>query len=95
MLISQHYAGIIAMSYGSGHLNEQGNELIKQAAIRNIFVVRTSVTAFGPVHNDERIDNDMILAGGDLSPVKSRILLTLALSKGSEKNNIRKIFEEY
>ena len=66
------------------------------AAKKGIFVVRCSRTEQGVVNQEPNFDDlHGFIAGGSLSPQKTRILLLVAVSKTQNMAKIQQIFDEH
>lgn len=95
-LITSGVSGIISAGFGKGYQSNNISLALKKAAQSGIFVVRCSRSGFGHTSIDKNYDDKygFIVAKG-LSPHKSSLLLSLALSKTKDINKIQQIFEEY
>ena len=101
--------GIIMATAGAGALSGTQSEGLQYAAQKGVFVVTTTRAGSGriaPRQSDGAAPNFMMteamprrrqfaIAGEDHIPVKARILLMLALSKTTDRNEIQRIFSEY
>ena len=93
--------GIVIAAFGSGRLPQGQINAIRRALAQEMIVVISSRVGSGPVevnyqHNlaASATAPGMILAG-DLNPQKARVLLLLALTRGSDPKAIQTIFDHY
>lgn len=95
-LISSGVSGIISAGFGKGYQSNYISLALKKAVQLGIPVVRCSRSGCGYTSIDENYDNKygFIVAKG-LSPHKSSLLLSLALTRTSNINRLQQIFEEY
>jgi len=88
--------GIISAGFGKGYQSKEVTKALVDASKHGVFVVRCSRTGQGIINREEKIDDEYgIIAGGSLSPQKSQMLLSVALSKTQNKMEIQRIFEQY
>lgn len=100
--------GIVIATAGAGALSGTQGEGLQYAAQKGVFIVTTSRAGSGRIApradgaNPNFIMNEEMqrrrqftIAGEDHIPVKARILLMLALSKTTDRNEIQRIFSEY
>jgi L-asparaginase/Glu-tRNA(Gln) amidotransferase subunit D len=95
---------------GAGATSGTQNEGLAYAAEKGVFVVTSTRTGSGriaPPRGDippaamanateaQRRRRQFSIAGEDHTPVKARILLMLALTKTTDRNEIQRIFSEY
>ena len=96
-------AGIVIAASGAGAMSPDQRTAINQIMKKGIPVVISSRTGGGHValgrnvakSNSVQVNNPLRIAAEDLSPIKSRILLMLALTVTKEGTAIQKIFEKY
>ena len=95
-LITSGVSGIISAGFGKGYQSNQISLALKKAVQSGIIVVRCSRSGFGYTSIDKNYDDKygFIVANG-LSPHKSSLLLSLALSRTRNISEIQKVFEEY
>jgi len=95
-LITSGVSGIISAGFGKGYQSSNISQALKNAAQSGIPVVRCSRSGFAYTSIDKNYDDKygFIVAKG-LSPHKSSLLLSLALSETRDTARIQKIFEEY
>jgi L-asparaginase len=88
--------GIVHAGTGDGSIHEKTFPALEQASKKGVVVVRSSRVPSGitTVGTDEWT-KAVILESGSLNPQKARILLQLALSKTTNREEIRRIFEQY
>lgn len=101
--------GIVIATAGAGATSGTQNEGLLYAAQKGVFVVTTTRAGSGriaPRQSDGGASNFLMteamqrrrqfaIAGEDHIPVKARVLLMLALSKTTDRNEIQRIFSEY
>ncbi len=99
-------AGLVIAASGAGSMSPSQRDAVKRVLDRSVPIVITSRTGGGRVvalptpSNDAREPDDNYfsvrrIAGEDLSPVKARILLMLALTQTRDEHEIQRMFEEY
>lgn len=88
--------GIIIAGAGSGCYSESWNEEIAKLADKKTIIVRSSRISNGLISEDDYFNvSPYVMDSGNLAPQKARILLQLALTKTSDINEIKAIFEKY
>jgi L-asparaginase len=101
--------GIVVATAGAGALSGTQSEGLLYAAQKGVFIVTTTRAGSGriaPPRSDGTAPNvltneamqrrrQFTIAGEDHIPVKARILLMLALTKTTDRNEIQRIFAEY
>ena len=88
--------GIVHAGTGDGSIHENTFSALKEASEKGVIVVRSARVPSGVTTvGTEEWTKAGILESGSLNPQKARILLQLALSKTTDREQIRKIFEEY
>ncbi|HEY7059493.1 MAG TPA: asparaginase [Vicinamibacterales bacterium] len=105
--VDQGAKGIVIAAAGAGAISGTQNEGISYALDKGVFVVTTTRTGSGRIaagrgfRGRGRQDAaaaarlDHTIAGEDLSPIKARILLMLALTRTQAGSEIQRIFTEY
>jgi L-asparaginase/Glu-tRNA(Gln) amidotransferase subunit D len=83
--------GIVIATAGAGATSGTQGEGMQYAASKGIPVVITTRTGSGRISGGGRAS----IAGQDLSPLKARILLMVALTKTKDLGELRRIFSEY
>ena len=99
--------GIIIASAGAGATSSSQRQALTYAHERGVFTVVSTRTGGGRVmpRRPLPIDQEMTealrlsaryrIAGQDVTPIKARILLMLALTRTDEAEEIRRVFAEY
>jgi L-asparaginase len=99
--------GIVMAVAGAGATSGTQNQGLLYAAQKGVFVVNSTRTGSGriaprqdgpggpPMNEDQRRRRQFSVAGEDHTPVKARVLLMLALTRSSDRNEIQRIFSEY
>lgn len=98
--------GIVIATAGAGSTSGTQRDGIDYAASKGVFVVLSTRTGSGRVApprrqtSDERSEEErrrfaFVVAGEDHAPVKARVLLMLALTKTSNRDEIQRMFSEY
>ncbi|HSW68608.1 MAG TPA: asparaginase [Gammaproteobacteria bacterium] len=94
--LANNAKGIISAGMGKGYQPKELADALIQASKKGIFVVRCSRTGQGILNRDSKIDDQFgFIAGGSLNPQKAVILLSVALSRTKDRNQIQRIFDEY
>jgi len=84
--------GIVIATAGAGAMSGTQGEGVQYAASKRIPVVVTTRTGSGRIAGGGRGNS---IAGQDLSPIKARLLLMVALTKTADPVELRRIFAEY
>jgi len=87
--------GIVIASVGAGSpgsLDKEFEDILKQ---RSAVVVQSSRVGEGRVVRNNNWYESGMVAADNLSPQKAAILLSLALTKTSDTDNIQRMFDEY
>jgi L-asparaginase len=89
--------GIVIAGVGNGNMTKAALEACARAAKKGVVVVRSSRVATGNVGRNVEVDDDKLglVASYDLNPQKSRILLSVALTKPRKMEDIQNLFYEY
>ena len=100
--------GIVMATAGAGAMSGTQTQGLGYAAEKQVFIVTTSRTGSGRIappraegnpgfqpNEEQRRRRQFTIAGEDHMPVKARVLLMLALTKTSDRNEIQRIFSEY
>jgi len=89
--------GIVIAGVGNGNMNKSSLEAAARVAKKGVVVVRSSRVATGSVgRNVEVNDDDLgLVASDELNPQKARILLSLALLKPRNTQELQKLFYTY
>lgn len=100
--------GLVIASAGAGATSGTQNEGLDYAADKGVFIVTSTRTGAGriaPPRGDppagvqltdaQRRRRQFSIAAGDHTPVKSRVLLMLALASTQARDELQRIFSEY
>lgn len=87
--------GIVMAAFAPGLLSPPEMAAAEEAVKAGIVVAMSSRAGSGRVFAGSRIRNAGILTADNLTPQKARILLSLALSRTSDKPEIARIFATY
>lgn len=88
--------GIVIAGAGSGAYSGSWNEEIKKLESSQTVIVRSSRIANGLISEDDFFAvSPYVMDSGNLAPQKARILLQLALTKTSDMDEIKAMFETY
>jgi L-asparaginase len=89
--------GIVIAGVGDGNMTQQALDRVTQAAKAGVVVVRASRVGSGIVYRNNEVNDDQLglVASGELSPGKARVLLQLALTKTKDPAQIQQMFNEY
>jgi L-asparaginase len=89
--------GIVIAGAGAGATSGTQGEGIRNAMEQGVFIVSTTRTGAGSVGTGGRGrgGTSLRVGGGDLQPIKARILLMLALATTTDADEVRRIFSEY
>lgn len=87
--------GIVVAAFAPGLLSPAETEAAKEAVAAGVTVVLSSRAGSGRTFNSSRVRDAGFLSADNLNPQKARILLSLALTKTSDREAIKKIFATY
>jgi L-asparaginase len=89
--------GIVIAGVGNGNMNKASLEAAANAARKGVIVVRSSRVPIGTVGRNVEVNDDELgfIASDELNPQKARILLSLALLKPRNKQEIQNLFYSY
>lgn len=96
-LVAAGSKGLVWASSGNGSVPDYMDAALRETRAKGVIILRASRTGSGPiVRNGETNDdkNDYVVVD-DQSPVKARILLSLALTRTSDTRELQKIFWKY
>lgn len=94
--LAEKNEGIVIVGSGSGNYSQAWLKSINELSEKGIVFVRSSRVSEGIVFNDKIFDsNEYCIASNTLSGQKARVLLMLALKKTKNREEIKKIFNEY
>jgi L-asparaginase len=86
--------GLVVAALGAGATSGTQAGALDYAVRRGVVVVRGTRTGAGTVDHPPGAGADTV-AAGDLSPVKARVLLMLALTRTSDPTEVQAIFDQY
>ena len=87
--------GIVSAGFAPGLGTAGEYEQLLAAHAQGVLIVQSSRAASGRVAPRHYLQENRIIAAGNLSPQKARILLMLALTKSTEIEVIQDFFERY
>jgi L-asparaginase len=102
--------GIVIAVAGAGATSGTQNEGLTYAASKGVFIVTSTRTGSGRIappqqrpegggnfqlSADQQKRRQFTIAGEDHTPIKARILLMVALTKTTDRNELQRIFSEY
>jgi L-asparaginase len=87
--------GLVIAGVGAGAMGELTDECIEIAASGRAVVVRSSRVGSGRVVRDSGYHEPGMVASDNLSPQKAALLLSLALTRTGNPEEIQRIFDEY
>ncbi|MDO4465697.1 MAG: asparaginase [Bacillota bacterium] len=94
--LAEKNEGIVLVGSGSGNYSQAWLNAINDLSEKGIVFVRSSRVSEGIVFSDKVFDpNEYCVASNTLSGQKARILLMLALKKTKNREDIKRIFNEY
>lgn len=94
-MVAHGVKGIVIDGTGAGSLTSSQTEAVERAQRQGVVVVATARTHGGRVQDTPRRREARIVPGDNLVPEKARILLQLALTRGTDLAEITRIFNEY
>lgn len=99
-LVDHGAKGIVIASAGAGAVSGTQRDGIDYAVSKSVFVVTSTRAGSGRIAPDRRPTTDTPapryrIAAEDLSPLKARVLLMLALTATKEGDEIQRMFTEY
>ena len=103
--------GIVIAVAGAGATSGTQNEGLAYAASKGVFIVTSTRTGSGRIAPPQQRQGDgapafqpsaeqlrrrqFTIAGEDHTPIKARVLLMVALTKTTDRNELQRIFSEY
>jgi L-asparaginase len=89
--------GLVIAGVGDGNMTKPALDAVAAAAKRGVVVVRSTRLASGIVYRNNEVDDDKLglIASGELTAAKARVLLQLALTKTHDAGRIQAMFNEY
>ena len=93
--VAQGAKGIVIAGFPTGSATPVMDDAIRQAAARGIAVVMTNRGGMGRVMDKRRKEARPLIWGDNLTPVKARVLLMLALTATRHPAALQQMFEKY
>lgn len=93
--VAQGAEGIVIAGFPTGVATPAMDEAIRRVAARGIPVVMTNRGGMGRVMDKKREEARPLVWGDNLTPVKARVLLMLALTTARDPSALQRIFETY
>ena len=87
--------GIVVAGFGHANLHKDMIPALAEAAAKGVVIVRGTRVPNGIVSRNDKYDQYGFVASDNLNIQKSRILLSLALLKTTEPDEIRRMFATY
>jgi L-asparaginase len=87
--------GIVSAGFAPGFTPPGEAEALKDAASQGIVVVQSTRAGSGRTFRSSRLQANGLLIADNLNPQKARILLTLALTRSENPDEIMRIFRTY
>ncbi|MBI4191034.1 MAG: asparaginase [Betaproteobacteria bacterium] len=87
--------GLVVAGVGAGSSGDLAKECADIAAAGRAVVVRSSRVGEGRVVRESNYHEPGMVAADNLSPQKAALLLSLALTRTSEPDDIQRMFEQY
>ena len=101
--------GVVIAVAGAGATSGTQNEGLNYAASKGVFIVTSTRTGSGRIappraggaapgaqqNAEQQRRRQFTIAGEDHTPLKARVLLMLALTKTTDRNELQRIFSEY
>jgi L-asparaginase len=87
--------GLVSAGTGAGIPTPAEQEAYQRARARNVVVCQSTRVGAGRVPSSSRMRRSSIIAGGNLSPWKAKILLSLALTRSNDPNTIQTLFDHW
>jgi L-asparaginase len=92
--ISAGARGLVSAGFAPGLTTPAARQALEQLSLKGLPVVLCSRASSGRVGNRRYVIQKRMIAGGDLSPQKARILLMLCLANGFDTEQTRQVFAE-
>jgi len=93
--VAQGAKGVVIAGFPTGSATPVMDDTIRRAAMRGIAVVMTNRGGMGRVMDKKRNEARPLIWGDNLTPVKARVLLMMALTATRNPAALQKIFEKY
>ena len=87
--------GIVSAGFAPGFSTPAEAEALKEASRHGVIVVQSTRAGSGRTFQTARLKEAGMLVADNLNPQKARILLSLALTKTSDPNEIARMFRTY
>jgi len=87
--------GLVIAGIGAGAIGNLSDECKKIAAERRAVVVRSARVGEGRVLADSAYHEPNMIAAGNLLPQKAALLLSLALARTADLDEIQRVFDQY
>ena len=87
--------GLVIAGIGAGAIGALTQECAEIAAARHAVVVRSARVGEGRVVRDSAYHEPNMLAAGNLLPQKAALLLSLALTRTADLDDLQRIFDQY
>lgn len=96
-LLARGARGLVIAGTGHGTMPDPMRDALAHAAAGGCLVVRASRVAAGPVVHGAGVDDDRhgFVAAGHLSPHKARLVASVALAAGLDRDAVRTLFTRY
>jgi L-asparaginase len=93
--VAQGAEGIVIAGFPTGVATPAMEKAIRQVVARGVPVVMTNRGGMGRVMDKKREEARPLIWGDNLTPVKARVLLMLALTTARDPSALQRIFETY
>jgi L-asparaginase len=87
--------GIVSAGFAPGFSTQGESEAFKEAVAKGIVVVQSTRAGSGRTFQSTRLKAGGLLIADNLNPQKARILLSLALTRTRDPDEIMRIFRTY
>jgi L-asparaginase len=87
--------GIVSAGSGAGRPTADEIDAMDRAVQAGVVVCQATRTGSGRVTRGPWLRRRRVVAAGDLQPWKARVLLSLALTRASDAEDIQRMFDEY
>jgi L-asparaginase len=89
--------GVVVAGVGNGNMTAPALDALAALARNGVVAVRSSRVTTGRVSRNVEVDDDRLglVASGELTPHKARVLLRLALLESRSLADIQRLFDEY
>ncbi len=93
--VVQGAAGLVIAGFPTGSATPVMDDAIRRVAAKGIAVVMTNRGGMGRVMDKKRSEMRPLIWGDNLTPVKARVLLMLALTASRDPAALQQMFEKY